>query len=79
VTTPPQETTLPDEPEPGSEPETDPDLEAEDPEELDPDEPPSGPWIDTEDLIDDVTEQEAEEGKTMGERIDTGDDLDGGG
>lgn len=75
MTTPPQESTLPDpEPEPDREPDG-----TLDSEELDPDEPPKGDWLDNEEVVANLTEHEAEEGKTMGEQIDTGDDQDGGG
>lgn len=73
MTTPPQETTLPDEPDP----EVDPDPEADDPEELDPDEPPKS-WVDPDEVIEGITDEEAQEGRLMGERIDTADDNDGG-
>lgn len=73
MTTPPQETTLPDEPGENHDPEP----EAEDTEELDPDEPPDV-WLDSEDLYDDLTEEEAGEGRHLGEVIDTDDDKDAG-
>jgi hypothetical protein len=71
TTSPPQETTLPDPDEQDREPEGD------DTEELDFEE--FQQMLDTEDLTEDLTEEEAEEGRMMGDRIDTGDDQDSGG
>jgi hypothetical protein len=52
--------------------------EADDTEELDMDSH-ADVWLDTEDLYEDLTDQEAEEGRAMGKWIDTADDRDSGG
>lgn len=44
-----------------------------------PDEPPSsGEWVDTDDVLASLTDEEAEEGRRLGEEIDTEDDDDTG-
>jgi len=44
-----------------------------------PDDPPSsGEWVDTDDALASLTDEEAEEGRRMGEEIDPDDDDDTG-
>lgn len=79
MTTPQQETTLPnDEPEVSRPDEYDPYVEGEDTEELDFDWEAEDTSLDPESLYDDRTDQETEQGRLMGERIDTNDDEDAG-
>lgn len=81
MTTPPQETTLPNPAptEPDDTQEFEAISEADEPEALNPDEPPHGAWVDTDVVIGGLTEHEAEEGRRLGEQIDTGNDDDAGG
>lgn len=77
-TTPQQETTLPNDTDEPTRPEPGWERESDETEEL-PYDPSDEAWLDSEGLYDDVSEEEAEEGRQMGERIDTGDDRDAGG
>lgn len=45
---------------------------------LDRDAPPSGDWVDTDEALADLSDEEAEEGREQGEKIDTEDDEDAG-
>lgn len=52
--------------------------ESDEPEELTPDEPPHGAWVDTDVVIGGLTEHEAEQGRLLGVSIDTSNDMDNG-
>lgn len=52
--------------------------EADEAEVLDRDAQPSGDWVDTDESLANLSDEEAEEGRQMGEQIDTEDDEDAG-